>query len=137
MFIIEIVVCSGDVLGYNILIIFGAPVSETLTELPGEAGVALQRWVVERVPAVHHPGVGQRLDAPQGQQVGVLQPQPPRSVLDAPLQGAETAVLRVAENFDALTLHQAVWREKKPPNTCEPNVNLGSITSKYLHLHVQ
>lgn len=74
----------------------------TLTELPGEAGVALQRWVAERVSAVHHPGVGQRLDAPQGEQVGVLQPRPPLSTLDASLQGAEAAVLRVAENLDAV-----------------------------------
>ena len=77
----------------------------TLTELPGEAGAVLQRRVVEGVPAVHQPGVGQRLDGSQGQQLGVLQPRAPRSVLDASLQGAKAAVLRVAEDFDALTLH--------------------------------
>lgn len=81
-------------------------VCETLTELPGEVGVALHRRVVEGVPAVHQPGVGQRLDASQSQQVGVLQRRPPRSVLDASLQGAKAAVLRVAEHLDALTLRQ-------------------------------
>lgn len=80
----------------------------TLTELPGEAGAALQRRVVEGVPAVHQPGVGQRLDSSQGQQVGVLHPQAPCSLLDASLQGAKAAVLRVAEHFDALSLHQVV-----------------------------
>lgn len=83
-------------------------VTVTLTELPGEAGAALQRRVAEGVPAVHQSGGGQRLDGAQGQQVGVLQPRPPRSILDASLQGAKAAVLRVAEHFDALTLNQVV-----------------------------
>lgn len=80
----------------------------SLTELPGEAGVALQRRVVEGVPAVHHPDAGQRPDATQSQQVGVLQRRAPRSVQDASLQGAKAAVLRVAEHFDALVLCQTV-----------------------------
>lgn len=79
-----------------------------LTELPGEAGVTLQRGMVEGVPAVHQPGAGQRLDSPQGQQVGVLQPGASCTVLDAPLEGAKAAVLGVAEYFDALRLHQVV-----------------------------
>lgn len=87
-------------------------VTVTLTELPGEAGAALQRRVVEGVPAVHQAGGGQSLDGAQSQQVGVLQHRPPRSILDASLQGAKAAVLRVAEHFDALTLNQVVWEEK-------------------------
>lgn len=83
-------------------------VTVTLTELPGEAGAALQRRVVEGVPAVHQAGGGQSLDGAQSQQVGVLQHRPPRSILDASLQGAKAAVLRVAEHFDALTLNQVV-----------------------------
>lgn len=73
-----------------------------LTELPGELGAALQSRVAERVPAVHQPGVGQSSDTPQGQQVGVLQPRAPGTVQDAPLQGAKAAILRVAEDFDAV-----------------------------------
>lgn len=80
----------------------------TLTELPGEAGAALQRRVVEGVPAVHDSGVGRHLDASQRQQVGVLQGRPPCSVLDAPLQRAEAAVLGVADDFDSVMLRQAV-----------------------------
>lgn len=80
----------------------------SLTKLPGEAGAVLQRRVVEGVPAVHQPSGGQRLDTTQGQQVGVLQPWPPRSVLDASLQGAKSAVLWVAEHFDAVTLDQVI-----------------------------
>lgn len=83
-------------------------VQTALTELPGEAGATLQRRMVEGVPAVHQPGAGQRLDSPQGQQVGVLQPGVSRTVLDAPLEGAEAAVLGVTEYFDALSLHQVV-----------------------------
>lgn len=83
-------------------------VQTALTELPGEAGAALQRRMVEGVPAVHQPGAGQRLDSPQGQQVGVLQPGASCAVLDAPLEGAKAAVLGVTEDFDALSLHQLV-----------------------------
>lgn len=80
--------------------------NDPLTELPGDD--ALQRWVVKGVPAVHEPGARQHLYTTEGQQVGVLQPRFPSSALDASLQGAKAAVLRVAENFDALMLHQAV-----------------------------
>lgn len=77
-----------------------------LTELPGELCAALQSRVAERVPAVHQPGVGQSSDAPQGQQVGVLQPRGPGSLQDAPLQGAEAAILGVAEHFHPIGPHQ-------------------------------
>lgn len=80
----------------------------SLTKLPGEASAVLQRRVVEGVPAVHQPGGGQHLDATQGQQVRVLQPRSPRSVLDPSLQGAKAAVLWVAEHFDAVTLDQVI-----------------------------
>lgn len=60
-------------------------VQKQLTELPGKAGAALQRWVVEGVSAVHQPCAGQYLDGPQGQQVGILQPQAPCSILDTSL----------------------------------------------------
>lgn len=81
-----------------------------LTELPGELSAALQSRVAERVPAVHQPGVGQSFDTPQGQQVGVLQPRAPRTVQDAPLQGAKAAILRVAEDFDTVGPHQVIWQ---------------------------
>lgn len=83
-------------------------ITNVLTELPGEAGAALQRWVVEGVSAVHHSGVGQHPDASEGQKVEVLQPRPPRSILNASLQGAEAAVLRVAEDFYSLMFRRAV-----------------------------
>lgn len=72
--------------------------AEVLTEVPGEADVAFQCGVVESVPAVHQAGARGHPDAAQGQQVGVLQRRAPGAVLDAPLQRAVAAVLRVAED---------------------------------------
>lgn len=77
----------------------GAEDGSGLTELPGELWAALQSRVAEGVPAVHQPGAGQSSHPPQGQQVGVLQARDPGPLQDAPLQGAEAAVLGVAEHL--------------------------------------